>query len=127
MTGNMEQVKEDVVRLIGQKGSKKLRERYRLTFPRLHNDSFEIPVGHPLVQTFHAAVQDTGIQKDITGWNVSCDARLFAKIGGMPAIVFGPGRIEDAHTAAEKIDIKDIITASEILIRFIEKWGANEQ
>ena len=122
----MEQVKEDVVRCIEQKGSKELRERYSLTFPKLHNDSFETPVDHPLVQTFHAAIQETGIQNDITGWNVSCDARLFAKTGGMPAVVFGPGRIEDAHTAAEKIDLQDLVTAAEILIRFIEKWGESE-
>ena len=121
----MAQIKEDVVRCIEQKGSKDLRERYRLTFPKLHNDSYETAVDHPLVQTFHAAIQDTGIRNDITGWNVSCDARLFAKIGGMPTIVFGPGRIEDAHTTAERIDLRDIVTASEILVRFIEKWGAN--
>ena len=119
----MEQVKEDVVRCIEQKGSKELQERYRLTFPKLHNDSFETPVDHPLVQTFHTAIQETGIQNDITGWNVSCDGRLFAKIGGMPTIVFGPGRIEDAHTASEKINLQDMVTAAEVLIRFIEKWG----
>ncbi len=119
----MEQVKEDVVHRIKQRGSTELQARHRLTFPKLHNDSFETPVDHPLVQTFHEAIRETGIRNDITGWNVSCDARLFAKIGGMPTAVFGPGRIEDAHTASEKINLQDMVTAAEILIRFIEKWG----
>ena len=118
----MAQVKEDVVRRIEQQGSEALKARYRLTFPRLHNDSFETPVDHPLVQTFHAATKETEARDDITGWNVSCDARLFSRIGKMPTVVFGPGRIEDAHSAAERIHLSDMVTAAETLIRFVEKW-----
>jgi acetylornithine deacetylase len=119
---SMAQVKEDVVRRIEEQGSEALKARYRLTFPRLHNDSFETPVDHPLVQTFHAATQETEAGNDITGWNVSCDARLFSRIGKMPTVVFGPGRIEDAHSAAERIHMPDMVTAAETLIRFVEKW-----
>jgi len=118
----MAQVKEDVVRRIEQQGSEALKHRYRLTFPRLHNDSFETPIDHPLVQTFHAATKETEARDEITGWNVSCDARLFSRIGKMPTVVFGPGRIEDAHSAAERIHLSDMVTAAETLIRFVEKW-----
>jgi acetylornithine deacetylase/succinyl-diaminopimelate desuccinylase-like protein len=93
-----------------------------LTFPKLHNDSYETPIDDPLVQTFHAATKETEAEESITGWNVSCDARLFAKIGDMPTVVFGPGDIQDAHSAAEKIRLSEIITAAETLIRFTERW-----
>jgi len=119
----MAQVKEDVVRRIEQQGSEALKHRYHLTFPRLHNDSFETPIDHPLVQTFHAATKETEARDEITGWNVSCDARLFSRIGKMPTVVFGPGRIEDAHSAAERIHLSDMVTAAETLIRFVEKWS----
>jgi acetylornithine deacetylase len=118
----MAQVKEDVVARIEAQGSEALKARYRLTFPRLHNDSFETPIDHPLVQTFHAATKETEARDEITGWNVSCDARLFSRIGKMPTVVFGPGRIEDAHSAAERIHLSDMVTAAETLIRFVEKW-----
>jgi acetylornithine deacetylase len=118
----MAQVREDLVRCIEQGGSPELKERYRLSFPKLHNDSYETPPGHPLVRTFHEATLETAAQDTITGWNVSCDARLFARLGGMPTVVFGPGRIEDAHSAGEKISMADVLTAAETLILFIERW-----
>ncbi len=118
----MSQVKEDIVRYIENRGSDTLKSRYRLTFPKLHNDSYETPIDDPIVQTFHAATQETEAQKTITGWNVSCDARLFAKIGAMPTLVFGPGDIQDAHSTAEKIHLSEIVTAAETLIRFTERW-----
>jgi acetylornithine deacetylase len=123
----MAQVKEDIVRYIRERGSETLKSRYTLAFPKLHNDSYETPINAPLVQTFHAAIKETGAWKDITGWNVSCDARLFAKIGGMPTIVFGPGDIKDAHSSAEKIRLSEMITAAETLVRFIEKWCTTDQ
>jgi len=118
----MSRVKTDMVHLIEERGSDALRSRYQLTFPRLHNDSYETPVNDPLVKTFHAAIRETDAQEKIMGWNVSCDARLFARIGGMPTIVFGPGDIQDAHSAEEKIRVSEMVTAAETLIRFIDKW-----
>ncbi|MBW1961612.1 MAG: ArgE/DapE family deacylase [Deltaproteobacteria bacterium] len=118
----MSQVKQDVVRYLKEKGSDTLKSRYRLSFPRLHNDSYETPVTDPLVQAFRAAAKATDAQDNIVGWNVSCDARLFAKLAGMPTVVFGPGDIEHAHSSAEKVHLSEIVVAAETLIRFIEKW-----
>ncbi len=123
----MEQVKEDVVRYIEERGSDLLKERYELSWPRLHNDSYETPVNHPFVQAFHRATLATDAQDSITGWNVSCDARLFAKVGGMPTVVFGPGGIEDAHSDAEKVAMSDIVTAAETLVQFIRDWCYRDQ
>ncbi|MFH0962658.1 MAG: M20/M25/M40 family metallo-hydrolase [Planctomycetota bacterium] len=118
----MEQVKMDLARYLEERASKELRARHRLTFPKLHNDSFETPVEHPLVQAFHAATLETQARKDITGWPVSCDARLFAKVGGMATVVFGPGSIQDAHSAREGVRMSEIVVAAETLVRFVERW-----
>ena len=122
----LNQVKEDVVRYITELGSETLKSRYKLSFNKLHNDSFETPVDHPLVRTFHSATKETGARKDVTGWPVSCDARLFAGAGGMPTVVFGPGSIRHAHSADERIRLSEIIIAAETLVRFIERWCADE-
>jgi len=118
----MAQVKADIVRYIDKLGSQRLKERYTLSFPKLHNDSYETPVDDPLVQTFNADNRETDALDSITGWNVSCDARLFARVGGMPTVVFGPGRIDDAHSANEQIHLPDMVTAAETLVRFVERW-----
>lgn len=118
----MEQVKEDLVRYIDELGSEALKERYELSFPKLHNDSYETPPDDPFVQAFHRATERTDACEDVTGWNVSCDARLFNKIGGLPTVVFGPGSVQDAHSAEEKVRLADIVTAAETLFRFAEQW-----
>jgi len=118
----MAQVKTDVVRYIEERGSDALKAGYRLSFPRLHNDSYETPVEDPFVRAFHAAALSAGAPRGITGWNVSCDARLFARLGGMPTVVFGAGDIEDAHSANEKLAVSEMLTAAEALLRCVENW-----
>jgi acetylornithine deacetylase len=118
----MEQIKRDLVRCIAERGSDELKARYTLTFPKLHNDSYETPPEHPLVQAFAAAAREAGTPEEVTGWNVSCDARLFAKVGGMPTVVFGPGRVQDAHSKQEKVSMDEIVKAAETLVRLIEGW-----
>ena len=118
----MEQVKDDLVRYIDNLGSDRLKSHYKLSFPKLHNDSYETPVEDPLVQALHKAACETRGEDEIAGWNVSCDARLFAKVAGLPTVVFGPGMIDDAHSASEKIRVSDIATAAETLVKFVQRW-----
>ncbi len=118
----MEQVKRDLVRYIDERGSDALKARYTLSFPKLHNDSYETPPEHPFVQAFASAARAAGTPEEVTGWNVSCDARLFAKVGGMPTVVFGPGRIEDAHSVDEKVSMAEVVKAAETVVRVVEEW-----
>jgi len=40
----------------------------------------------------------------VRGWEVSCDARLFAgEYPGMPVLTFGAGQLEHAHSERERI------------------------
>jgi acetylornithine deacetylase len=123
---SMDQVKEDIARYIRQKGSQELKDRHTLTFPALHNDSYETPPDHPFVRAFHRATLLTSAQETVTGWNVSCDARLFARVGDLPTVVFGPGRVEDAHSEDEKVEFSRVVAAAETLVRFIEIWCTRE-
>ena len=119
---SMEQVKLEVGEVIEAIDDAWLREHYRLSFPRLHNDSYEIDHSHPAVLALHEACKATGLNSEILGWNVSCDARLYAKVGKMPTMVFGAGSILDAHAREEKIDFRDILKASEAIARFVMDW-----
>ena len=60
-----------------------------------------------------------GLDDELSGWIVSCDARLFNKAGNMPTVVFGPGSLKDAHSNHEQIRAGDIIKAARVLARFL--------
>lgn len=116
------QIKEELAELLQNIPNEWLRNHHKLSFPKLHNDSYETDFNHLGVQTLAAAVCDAGLEPDVFGWNISCDARLYAKVGGMPTIVFGPGSITEAHAKNEKIETAQIAQAAEILARFIIRW-----
>jgi acetylornithine deacetylase/succinyl-diaminopimelate desuccinylase-like protein len=75
------------------------------------------------------ACQQAGIWKDepIIGWNVSCDARIFAKqFPQRDIITFGPGSLAHAHSPEEQISVTEIISAAKMMAIFalaLCEWG----
>lgn len=119
---SMEEVKREVREVIETLDDQWLREHYELTFPRLHNDSYETDYGHPAVVALQQACKATGLSSEVFGWNVSCDARLYTKVGKMPTMVFGAGSILDAHARDENIDFNDIVKSAEAMAAFVIEW-----
>jgi acetylornithine deacetylase/succinyl-diaminopimelate desuccinylase-like protein len=68
----------------------------------------------PLVRHF---CRVTG-QRKPAGVDFFTDAGVLAS-GGIPSVVFGPGDIAQAHTAQEFIDLRQLETAKELLVRFL--------
>ncbi len=119
---SMKQVKEEVDGVIRSIDDNWLRSHYKLTFPKLHNDSFETDYSHPMVADIAGACKESGLPGEVFGWNVSCDARLYSRIGRMPTVVFGPGSISQAHAREESIDFADIVKAAEVIVRYAQRW-----
>lgn len=119
---SMEQVRREVKEVIESVNDQWLREHYKLSFPKLHNDSYETDYSHPAVIALQNACKENGLNSEVFGWNVSCDARLYAKLGNMPTIVFGAGSILDAHARDEKIDFDDLVKSAEVIATFIAEW-----
>lgn len=115
-------IKNDLIGVIENCGDDWIVNHYKLSFPKLHNDAYAIPVDHPLVEAMKKAEVDSGMVPEVEGFIASCDARLFNKVGKMPVVVFGPGRLEDAHSDTEKIEIEQIKSAAEVLVRTIINW-----
>lgn len=99
-----------------------LRDHFKLEFPKLHNDAYEIPPDHPLPVTVHNACGELGLPSEVFGWNVSCDARLYKCLADLPTIVFGPSDIRQAHAAGESIDVNEILTGAKALALAIARW-----
>lgn len=93
-----------------------------VTFEKLHNAAFDGDPDSPAMRNAIAAAKECKIWKHepVTGWTVSCDARLFAtEYPGMPVLTFGPGELAFAHSDQEQIAVKDILRAVEFLALFL--------
>jgi len=119
---SMEQVKREVKEVIERIDDPWLQSHCTLSFPRLHNDSYETDYTHPAVLALEEACKCSELESEVFGWNVSCDARLYARVGNMPTMVFGAGSILDAHARDEKIVFEDLLKAAEAMVRFLVNW-----
>ncbi|MBX9652371.1 M20 family metallopeptidase [bacterium] len=83
-----------------------------LSEPGLVDPAFELPADHPFVQTLLATLN---LSKASVAW-FSCDAsKIAAK--GIPCVVFGPGSIQEAHTARESISLDELESGTEAYVR----------
>jgi len=98
------------------------RDHCTLTFPKLHNDAYASDPAHPFVGACRAAARDAGLDDAVSGWNVSCDARLYHHRGGMPVVVFGAGDILHAHSRDERVAVADVLKAAEVTARLALAW-----
>jgi acetylornithine deacetylase len=119
---DLETVKRELLSLPA-KGDEWLAAHTTVEFPALHNDSYQIPIAHPLVQEMVESCKRVGIQTRIRGLIASCDARLFNRVGGMPTIVFGAGPIEQAHSDGERVKVGDLVLEACALFEFLHNWA----
>ncbi len=94
-----------------------------ITYNKLHNDAFACdPASASMAAAREAAVQAGGMEEGepLLGWNVSCDARLFAReYPQLPVITCGAGRLEEAHSDAERLSIPELFQAIVFTVLFL--------
>jgi acetylornithine deacetylase/succinyl-diaminopimelate desuccinylase family protein len=71
----------------------------------------------PLVARFLSCVG----QRKAVGVRYFCDASVLGQ-SGIPSVVFGPGDIAQAHTAAEWISLESLERGQELLRRFLQSF-----
>jgi acetylornithine deacetylase/succinyl-diaminopimelate desuccinylase-like protein len=89
--------------------------RCEVTFEKLHNNAFYCsPDSSTFKNAQEAAIQAGIINRNepVRGWDVSCDARLFAgQYPGMPVITSGPGELRYAHADNEQLFLPDLFNS----------------
>lgn len=81
-----------------------------VSYDKLHNNAFDGNPDSPSVKNAVKAGIEAGIIKEsdpIKGWDVSCDARLFAELG-IPVITSGVGSLKSAHSNDEYVRLPEI-------------------
>jgi acetylornithine deacetylase/succinyl-diaminopimelate desuccinylase-like protein len=94
-----------------------------VSFDKLHNDAFAgDPSSESMLRALRTAV-DVGLaqpDQPMRGWEVSCDARLFAgEYPGLPVLTFGAGQLEHAHSDRERIQVADLIESIIFVALFV--------
>ncbi|OHD20289.1 MAG: hypothetical protein A2Y38_13450 [Spirochaetes bacterium GWB1_59_5] len=94
-----------------------------ISFDKLHNDAFACdPASPSMTAAREAAVLAGAMAEDeqLLGWNVSCDARLFAgEHPGLPVITCGAGRLEHAHSEGELLHLPELFQAVALTALFL--------
>ena len=86
-------------------------------------DSASIPVDHPLATCFRKRVveavgPDGGVDEP-WGIEAATDVRNFVTDAGIPAVTWGPGRLEEAHTVDESISLERATVGRDVLERAV--------
>jgi acetylornithine deacetylase len=72
---------------------------------------------HPLVDEVITAVRDTGGPTPALGAEVyGSDLRLYAGIGGIPTLHYGPGDIRVAHGPQEHVNLEELVQVTRALV-----------
>lgn len=80
-------------------------------------DSGEIPSDHPLVRLCGQCMQDlSGRVPKIEGAPYGSDLRLLVNMGGIPALLFGPGDVRVAHMPDERVRLAELVQAARVYI-----------
>ena len=77
----------------------------------------------PIIKTIancHQAI--VGKKTGMEGVTYGSDLRLFTNHASIPAVLYGPGNVLDAHTVDESISIAEVMQATKILALTICEW-----
>lgn len=84
----------------------------------LSRPAAELDGDHPLVTDLSAALRAEGREPTVTGMSAWVESAWFID-AGIPALCFGPGAIDRAHTADEAVPVEEIRVAARVLERFV--------
>ena len=84
-----------------------------ITYEKLNNQAFECPTDSRTIRNFIAAAHAVGTETELLGFDVSCDARLFAhEYPDLNIVTTGPGELRRAHSDDEYVDIDELQDAA---------------
>jgi len=90
-------------------------------------ESGQTPQDSPIVRAIAAGHEQTFAKAPIVqGVTYGSDLRLFTNHGNIPAVLYGPGSIFEAHTVNEHVDLEEVIAATKVLACIVIRWCGGE-
>lgn len=91
--------------------------------PFVHDIPMEVPTQADIVSCARRAARAVLGDDEVVGVPFGSDASKLVK-AGIPTIIFGPGNIEQAHTAEEFVEIEQVAQAALTLVEIAQGFGA---
>lgn len=90
-------------------------------------ESGQTPLTDSIVESLQQCHADVlGKPTVLQGVTYGSDLRLFTNHGHLPAVLYGPGNIEQAHTVDEWVDLQEVFSAAKVLATIIMQWCGGE-
>jgi len=74
----------------------------------------EVSKDEPVIRCISKSLRNIGKEPELTTLPYWTDASSFVNLAHIPAVVFGPGDISQAHSATEHIDIEELYTYAKV-------------
>lgn len=111
-----EDVYDELERLLKEAGEDVAEFRAELAEPSLLVPANEVEPDEPVVAALReSAGEVTGEDVELRGFTAGSDAAYY----GSPAVICGPGSIEQAHTTNEYVAVEDLVLATKIYLRTV--------
>lgn len=88
----------------------------------LSDEAMETPADAAVVTTASRVLAAMGLPADPVGVPFGCDCTKLSR-AGIPAVIFGPGSIDQAHTADEHVELEQVERAFDFYRRFLLEFG----
>jgi acetylornithine deacetylase len=86
-------------------------------------ESAETDRNEPILRDLAACHQVfAGTPAKVEGVTYGSDLRLFTNHAQVPAVLYGPGDVANAHTVDEFIELEEVVTATKVLALTIDTW-----
>jgi acetylornithine deacetylase len=104
------------------------REQSTLRYEGVHNGAYLSDPNAQLTRDLRSAAQAAGApSRPGRAWNVSCDARLYSDLLGVPTVIFGAGSLLEAHSSHERLEFEEwargILTLARFLTSKESEWA----
>lgn len=91
-------------------------ERFSVQF-----EPAEVDADKPVVRALRETLREHGLDDEPVGATYGADSRHYVE-AGIPTVVFGPGRIEQAHYPDETVEWNEVLTAVETIANTAERF-----
>jgi acetylornithine deacetylase/succinyl-diaminopimelate desuccinylase family protein len=81
----------------------------------------ETPIDHPFVEAISQGLTSAGVPVRIEAFQAASELAWYAE-RGIPGVIFGPGRIAQAHSANEYVEVQQLVTAAKVMALTAAEW-----
>ncbi|WP_307851969.1 acetylornithine deacetylase [Neobacillus rhizophilus] len=89
--------------------------------------SLELDLDHSGTRMLASSFEKTLMKEPLLDMSTTVTDAGWLGRAGIPTVIFGPGKLEDAHAVNEKVEIRQLLDFTKVLAQFIAVWCNTEK